>query len=72
MKSVIPTVSLEYFKIVSHRDRLSGFRNGEILLVEPGVLGFGIPNSAQEIWNPANDWLAQVSIIKVHKDRIHR
>lgn len=65
MKSVIHTVSLEeYFKTVSHGDRLSGFRNGGILLVKPGILGFGMSNSAQEIWNPAYDWLAQVSIIK--------
>ena len=31
-----------------------GIQNLENLLVESGVLGFGIRNTAQGIWNPAN------------------
>ena len=29
---------------------------GEILIVESGILGSGIQNTAQGIENPANDW----------------
>ena len=29
---------------------------GKVLLVESGILGFGIRNSAQGIRNPTNDW----------------
>ena len=28
----------------------------EIFLVESEILGFGIRNTAQRIWNPTNDW----------------
>ena len=28
----------------------------KILLLESGILGFGIRNSTQEIWNPTSDW----------------
>ena len=28
----------------------------ELFLVESGILGFGIWNTAQGIWNPNNDW----------------
>ena len=35
----------------------SHFReSGNVLLVESGILGFGIRNTAQEIRNPTNDW----------------
>ena len=34
-----------------------GIRNpGTFLLVERWILGFGIRNTAQGIWNPANNW----------------
>ena len=34
-----------------------GIRNpGTVLLVERWILGFGIRNTAQGIWNPANNW----------------
>ena len=37
----------------------------ENLLVESGILGFGIQNTAQEIRNPANFWIRnQISIDK--------
>ena len=32
------------------------FRNSVYLLVESGILGFGIRNIAQGIRNPSNDW----------------
>ena len=31
-------------------------QSGKILLAESGILGFGIRNSAQGIWNPTDDW----------------
>ena len=36
--------------------RESGFRNEELFVVESGILGFGIWNTAQGIRNPNNDW----------------
>ena len=30
--------------------------SGKFLLVESGILGFGIRNTAQGIQNPAKDW----------------
>ena len=32
------------------------FRIREFLLVESGILGFGIRNTAQGVRNPTNDW----------------
>ena len=29
---------------------------GKILLMESGILGFGIRNTAQRIWNLTKDW----------------
>ena len=31
-------------------------KSGKSLLVKSGILGYGIRNTAQGIWNPANDW----------------
>ena len=33
----------------------------KILLAEPGIVGFGIQNTAQGIQNPANDWIQNPS-----------
>ena len=33
-----------------------GTRNPKRLAVESGILGFGIRNPAQGVWNPTNDW----------------
>ena len=30
--------------------------SGKVLLLEYGILGFGIRNRAQGIWNPTHDW----------------
>ena len=31
-------------------------KSGNVLLVESGILGFGIRNTAQSIWNPTENW----------------
>ena len=36
--------------------RLWNLESGNILLMESGIPGFGIRNTAQGIWNPTNDW----------------
>ena len=54
-------VLIEVSKLIrSPHIRESGFRNRpesrKFLLVESGILGFGIRNTSEGIWNPTNDW----------------
>ena len=49
-------VSLFYVSPHVRESRFWNLGSGKILLVELGILGFGIWNTAQGIWNPINDW----------------
>ena len=54
-------VLIEVSKLIrSPHIRESGFRNRpesrKFLLVQSGILGFGIRNTSQGIWNPTKDW----------------
>ena len=46
-----------------------GIRNPEstnFVLVESGILGFGIQNPALRIQNPAKDWNPESNLLKIH------
>ena len=36
------------------------------LLVESGILSFGIQNPALRIWNPTKDWNPESNLLKIH------
>ena len=42
---------------------LWNLESGKILLVESGILGFGIRKTAQGIWNPTNDWNLGIQVL---------
>lgn len=58
----------EYFKFWNPRTLLFwNSESGNVLLVESGVLGFGIRNPAQGVWNPGNDWNSRYTVSSTDK-----
>ena len=44
------------YKVLPHIREFRISESGKCLLLKSGILGYGIPNTAQGIGDPTNDW----------------